>query len=170
MNRFATITFVVSALLLNAGFAHADDGVKIAIIDMQKAIQTSDAGKKAKAELETAFNKKKKELQTEESALKKLQEDFQKKQAALSETAKKDQQAKMQERFVKYQQLLQASQAEIQKKEQEMSEPIIAKIREKAADVAKKKGYTLVLEKNQNVVIYSLEKDEITDEVMKAMN
>ena len=185
MNPLTTIAFIVSALLLNAGVSHADE-IKIGTVDMQHAIQTSETGKKAKAELEQAFNKKKKELQTEEATLKKLQEDFQKKpartflvflqedfqkkQAALSESAKKEQQAKLQERFMKYQELLQKSQADIQKKEQEMSEPIIRKIREKVGEIARKKGYTLILEKNENVVLFSLDKDDLTEEVMKAIN
>ena len=168
MKPTTMIAFIASMLLLN-GFARAEE-TKIGVIDMQRAIQTSETGKKAKAELESAFNKKKKELQGEESNLKKLQEDFQKKQSALSESAKKEQQAKLQEKFMKYQELLQKSQAEIQKKEQEMSEPIIRKIREKVAEIAKKKGYTLVLEKNENVVLFSQEKDDLTEEVMKAVN
>lgn len=164
-----TAVFVMSALLLNAGLARADD-TKIGIIDMQKTIQSSDAGKKAKAELESAFNKKKKELQDQEASLKKMQEDFQKKQAALSESAKKEQRGKMQEKFMKYQELLQKSQAEIQKKEQEMSEPIVRKIREKVSEIAKKKGLTAVFEKNENVVIYFDSKNDITEEVMKAVD
>ena len=169
MNPITTIAFIVSALILNAGVSSADE-IKVGTIDMQRAIQTSETGKKAKGELEQAFNKKKKELQAEEATLKKLQEEFQKKQSALSESAKKEQQGKLQERFMKYQELLQKSQAEIQKKEQEMSEPIIRKIRDKVAEIAKKKGYTLILEKNENVVLFSLEKDDLTDEVMKAIN
>lgn len=168
MNPITTIAFIVSALVLNAGVSKAEE-VKIGLVDMQRAIQTSDTGKKAKSELEQAFNKKKKELQNEEANLKKLQEDFQKKQAALSDSAKKEQQAKLQEKFMKYQELLQKSQAEIQKKEQEMSEPIIRKIREKVNEIAKKKGYGLVLEKNENVVIFSMDKDDITEEVMKSL-
>lgn len=148
--------------------AHADDQ-KIGVVDMQRAIQTSEAGKKAKSELEGAFNKKKKELQNEEVALKKMQEDFQKQQAALSDASKKKKQAEMQERFMKYQELLQKSQAEIQGKEQEMSKPIIARIRTIVADVAKKRNFTLVLEKNENVVIFSEEKDDITDDVLKQL-
>ena len=75
----------------------------------------------------------------------------------------------MQERFMKYQELLQKSQAEIQKREQEMSAPIISKIRDKVAEISKKKGYSLVLEKNENVVIYSTDKDDLTEEVMKSL-
>jgi len=168
MNKKAMIVFVLSALMLNAGFARADDA-KIGVIDMQKAIQSSAAGKKAKSELEQAFNKKKKELQSQETALKKMQEDFQKKQSALSESAKKEQQQKMQEKFMKYQQLLQKSQADIQKQEQEMSDPIVRKIREKVAEIAKKKNLTVVLEKNENVVIYDGGSTDITEEVMKAI-
>ena len=168
-NKTATVVFVMSALLLNAQVARADD-FKLGVVDMQKAIQTSESGKKAKAELEQAFNKKKKELQTEEAALKKMQEDFQKKQSALSDSAKKEQQSKMQERFMKYQDLLQKSQAEIQKKEQEMSEPIIKQIRAKVSEIAKKKNFNLVLEKNENLVIFHQDKDDITEEVIKAIN
>lgn len=163
-----TITFIVAALALNAGFSRADD-MKVGIVDMQRAIQTSETGKKAKSQLEEAFNKKKKELQLEEANLKKLQEEFQKKQSALSDAAKKEQQMKLQEKFMKYQELVQRSQTEIQKKEQEMSEPIIRKIREKVNEIAKKKGYQLVLEKNDSVVLFSMEKDDLTEEVMKSL-
>jgi outer membrane protein len=169
MNKFATFTFVLSALALNASFAHAD-GTTVGIVDMQKAIQSSAAGKKAKAELETAFNKKKKELDDQGAALKKDQENFQKKQSALSDSAKRDQGQKLQEKMMKYQELLQKSNVEIQKKEQEMSEPIIKQIRLKVADIAKKRGFSIVLEKNDNIVIFSDDKNDVTDEVIKSID
>ena len=128
MNKLATYIFILCSLILNAGIASADSQV-VGVVDMQKCIQTSSAGKRARSELEGAFNKKKKELQDQEAALKKQQEEFMKKAAALSDAAKKEQQAKFQEKVMKYQELVQKSQADIQKKEQEMSEPIIRKIR-----------------------------------------
>ena len=168
MNKFATLTFVISCLALNASFAHADDS-KIGIVDMQKAIQSWEAGKKAKSELEGAFNKKKKELDDQGAQLKKDQEAFTKKQAALSDSAKRDQGTKLQEKMMKYQELLQKSNVEIQKKEQEMSEPIIKDIRTKVAEIAKKRGFSLVLEKNDNIVIFSDDKTDVTDEVIKSI-
>ena len=168
MNKLLTFTFVISSLVLNASFARADDA-KIGIVDMQKAIQSSDAGKKAKGELETAFNKKKRELDEQGAQLKKDQEAFTKKQAALSDSAKRDQGTKLQEKMMKYQELLQKSNTDIQKKEQEMSEPIIKDIRLKVAEIAKKRNFSLVLEKNDNIVIYSDDKTDITDEVIKSI-
>ena len=55
-------------------------------------------------------------------------------------------------------------------KEQEMSEPIIRKIRERVTEIAKKKGFSLILEKNDNIVIFSDEKTDITEEVLKSVN
>lgn len=169
MNKTATFTFIVSALVLNAGFAAADEG-KIGIVNMQKCIQTSDAGKKAKSEIESAFNKKKKELTDEENAIKKLQEEFQKQASTLSQSAQAEKKAKLQERYMKYQENVQRSQAEIEKKQQEASAPIIQKIRDQVASIAKKKGFTLVLEKNENIVIFTEDKNDITDEVLKGIN
>ncbi len=169
MYKIATFIFIACSLILNAGLARAGE-FKVGTIDMQRCIQSSETGRKAKAELEGAFNKKKKELQEQETALKKAQEEFQKKQAALSDSARKEQQQKLQEKFMKYQENLQRSQAEIQKKEQEMSEPIIRKIREKVAEIAKRKELSLVLEGNPQIVMYSDDKLDITEEVLKSLN
>ena len=169
MNKFATFAFVLCILSLNASFAHGED-TKVGIVDMQRAIQSSDAGKKAKVELEGAFNKRKKELDEQGAALKKTQEDFQKKQTALSDSAKKDQGMKLQEKVMKYQELLQKSNVEFQKREQEMSEPIIKKIREKVSEIAKKRNLSIVLERNESIVIYSEDKNDITEEVIKTIN
>jgi outer membrane protein len=169
MNKLATYIFILCSLILNASIASAD-GQLVGVVDMQKCIQTSSAGKRARAELEGAFNKKKKELQDQEASLKKQQEEFVKKAAALSDAAKKEQQAKFQEKVMKYQELVQKSQADIQKKEQEMSEPIIRKIREKVSEIARKKSFGLVLEKNDNIVIYTDGKTDITEDVLKALD
>jgi len=177
MNNIAKLVCFSVVVALFSGTAHAgldeikkSESVKLGIVDMQKCIQTSESGKKAKSELESAFNKKKKELQTQEAELKKAQEDFQKKQSALSEGARKEQGQKLQEKYMKFQENFQRSQAEIQKKEQEMSEPIIRKIRERVTEIAKKAGLGLVIEKNDNIVIYFDSKYDITDEVLKSID
>ncbi len=169
MNTFITSALLVCGFILNGGLALADD-FKVGVIDMQKCVLSSESGKKAKSELEGAFKKKEKELQDQEAALKKAQEEFQKKQAALSDSARKEQQQKLQEKFMKFQENAQRSQAEIQKKQQEMSEPILRKIREKVAEIAKKRNLQMVIDSNPQILMYSDEKLDITEEVLKSMN
>jgi homoserine kinase len=79
--------------------------VKVATVDMQKALQSVDAGKKAKSQLEREFNDKKKKLQDEEASIKKLGEEFKKQAAVLNDETRMRRQAEIQERIVKFQEL-----------------------------------------------------------------
>lgn len=144
--------------------------LKIAVVDLQRALQTVESGKKAKATLEKEFNEKKKHLQAEEEAIKKMTEDFKKQSLVLSEEAKNRKQGEIQERMLKYRELFGKSQFDIQARERELTEPIIVKLRGIVEDMGSKKGYTIIFEKNENNVLFSQKKDDLTEEVIKIFN
>lgn len=144
--------------------------IKVGVVDMQKAIQSVEAGKKAKSQLEKEFNARKKELQTEEASIKKMGEEFRKQSLVLTDDARAKKQAELQERILKFQDLTTRSQQEIQGKEQELTQPIVSGIRKIIADLAKQKGYSVILEKNENTVLFSLDKDDLTADVITAYN
>lgn len=157
---------VLSSLLLAAGLAHAAE-MKIGFVDMQKAVQSTAAGKKAKTELEGEFEKRKKELQKKEADLKKMNEDLEKKKSVLSEEALGKKQMEMNEEMSKFQQQVGKSQMEIQKKQNELTQPILEKMRKTIEKVAKDKGYAMILE-NSAMVLYADKGNDLTDEVIKA--
>lgn len=163
------IAALMSLLLTMGAAAYAED-LKIGTVDMQRALQTVDAGKKAKAQLEKEFNLKKKDLQAEEAAIRKMGEEFKKQSLVMNDEARAKKQGEIQERIMRFQESTQRSQAEIQQKEHDLTQPIIVKLRSLIADIAKQKGYTLVLEKNENTVLYSLEKDDLTADVIGQYN
>lgn len=144
--------------------------IKIAVVDLQKALQSVDSGKSAKSTLEKEFNEKKKSLQAEEESIKKMTEDFKKQAAVLSEEAKGRKQNEIQERLIKYRELFSKSQFEIQNRERQLTEPIIGKLRGIVSDLGNKQGYTIILEKNENSVLFSQPKDDLTEEVIKSFN
>lgn len=156
---------IVLSMLMTASFAHAE--AKVGYIDMQKAIQSTAAGKKAKTELEGDFNKKKKELEKKEADLKKMGEDLEKKKSVLSEDALNKKQAEFQDEMLKYRDVVGKSQVEIQKKERELTAPILEKMKKTIAKLAKDKGYTMVIE-NSQMVLYAAPEADLTDEVITA--
>lgn len=166
--RFITSALLVLGLSLSQG-ARAEE-TRIGTVDMQKALQSVELGKKAKADLEKEFNAKKKELQTEEAAIKKMGEEFKKQSLVMSEEARGKKQNEIQERIMKFQETTQRSQMEIQRKEQELTEPIVAKLREIVSELAKEKKYSLILERNENMVLFFQEKDDLTDQVIGQFN
>lgn len=155
--------------LLGVQYVAAQE-MKIGTVDMQRAIQNVEAGKKAKSQLEKNFNSRKKELQAEESSIKKMGEEFRKQSLALNDEARAKKQAELQERIMKFQEMTARSQQEIAQKEQELTQPIVTGLRKVISEVAKQKGYTVILEKNENTVLFSLDKDDLTEEVIGNFN
>lgn len=167
MKRILQAVAIAGLVMGGAGTAKAAD-LKIGYIDLQKAIQETSAGKKAKKELEKEFNSKKEELTKREANIKKMQEDFEKKKSVLADEAKQAKASELQGEMMKYRDLLGQSQLNIQKKEQELTKPILDKLQEVIDKVAKEGGYTMILEKSEQSVIWAKKDIDLTDEIVKA--
>jgi outer membrane protein len=153
-------------LLVMGSLAAQSAEIKIGYIDLQKAIQTTSAGKKAKAELESEFNKRKKDIEGKESDIKKMTEDMEKKKAVLSEEAMQKKQMEVQEEMMKYRELVGKNQVEIQKKERDLTAPILEKMRTIIDKMAKNDSYTVILEKNEQSVLWVKGDIDITEKVV----
>lgn len=162
------IISMISAVAVGSFVFAAHAETKIGYVDMQKAIQSTSTGKNAKKKLEGDFNKKKKELEKMEADLKKMTEDLEKKAMVLSDDVRSKKQAELQREMLKYQKTVSQSQLEIQKKERELTMPIIKKIRDIIQDVAKADGYTMILEKSEQSVLWAKKDADLTDKVIKA--
>ncbi|HWU44072.1 MAG TPA: OmpH family outer membrane protein [Bdellovibrio sp.] len=158
-------SILAACVLLATVIAKAE--TKIGYVDVPKAIQATSAGKKAKTELETQFNKQKKELEKKEADLKKMNEDLEKKKTVLSEDALKAKQMEFQTEMMKFREEVAKSQKEIQKRQQELTAPILEKMQKMISKVTKDKGYTLVLQ-NTQAILYASPDADLTDDVIKA--
>lgn len=154
-----------AVLVISTGAQAAD--LKIGYVDMAKAIQETSAGKKAKKDLEKEFNAKKAELQKKESDLKKMNDDLEKKSAALSEEARNKKAQEIQQEVIKFQREVGESQLAIQNKERGLTKPIVEKLQEAVEKVAKEGSYTMILEKNEQSVMWAKKEVDITDAVVK---
>ena len=167
------VKIIALALGLIAAPVFAEEAAtttKIATVDMQKALQTVEAGKKAKSQLEKEFNTKKKMLDDKQNAIVKLEGEFKKQTMVLNDEAKEKKFQELQERKMKFQQQLMRSQTEIQQKEGELTAPIVKNLKEMVKEIAAKKNYQMVLDRNEQTVIFSQEKDDLTEDLVKAYN
>jgi outer membrane protein len=140
---------------------------KIGYVDMQKAIQETTTGKNAKKELEKEFNAKKTELQKKEGDLKKMADDLEKKKVALSEEMRQKKQAELQQEMMKFQREVGESQLNIQKKERDLTEPILKKLQTALDKIAKDDGYSMVLERSEQSVLWAKKDLDLTERLVK---
>ena len=86
------VVFLLGLVFLGtAAPSWASEVLKIGVIDLQKCIQQSEAGKKASKALQEKADRIKKDFEARREELKKLSEEFNKKSNVLSAEAKREQ-------------------------------------------------------------------------------
>lgn len=164
--QILTLTFTLTL----ASVASAE--FKLAYVDVQKAIEKTSMGKKAKDEMKKEADKKNKELEKKKSDIDKMREDIEKKRSVLAEEAFAKRAAELQEEMQKFNQSAGKAQAELQKKEAELLEPIVKKMKAVIEKLAKDKGVSMVIQSNQNaqIVLYAASELDLTDELVNAFD
>lgn len=158
------ILILAAVLMGSQAFAET----KVGYVDMQKAVQATGSGKKAKTDLEAEFNKRKKDLDKKKADIEKMGQDLEKKKAVLSEEVLNKKQMELQEEMMKFQKVVGENQLEIQKKEKELTLPILEKMKKVIEKVASDKGFSIILEKTEQNVLFAQKDVDLTDEVIKA--
>lgn len=149
------VTLLQWAIALNVG-----------IVDMQKAIQSTTAGKKAKEILDQEYQKRKAKLDKKRQDIEAMTKDLEKKKNLMSEEALQRRQMEIQEEMLKFQKEVGEQQLEMQKKEEELARPILEKMRKIIDKLALEKNLDLVIE-NKGQILYLKPTLDITDEVVK---
>jgi outer membrane protein len=157
-------------LVLSAVPAWASDPpLKIGVLDLQRCIQQSEAGKKASKSLQEKSDRIKKDLTAKREDLKRLREEFSKKSNVLSADAKRDKEKELIRKEEDFRDLVREKEDEMHKDEYNAMQPLLSELFEVTSKLAKEEGYTLILEAKSGVV-YFIKPIEITDKVVKMFN
>lgn len=119
------------------------------MIDMQRLLAETNAGKKAKDNL-AAFAKNRQALmELEEKELRRMEEDLVKQASVLSPTARREREEQFRRRMQEYQQKAAELNREIQEKQRDVLEGFRDKVELVVAKVAKRLGLQVVVDKSK---------------------
>jgi outer membrane protein len=161
--------FVLAALaVFTCSFAYAEDMAKVGFVDLQRALNESEVGKKAKAELEGMVKMRQAIIDEKVKQREQKEQDFQKQSMALSEKARaeKQEELKKMERDIK--RLIDDSNTEMQKTQREKERDILKGFEAVIERIGKEQGYTLIVP--SDVVLYGREGTDLTDALIKIYN
>lgn len=154
-------------MLLYSTVAFASGNTKIGYIDLQKALNESEAGKEAKASFNRRVEELQKVLDEKQNELKKLQEELEKQKGLLTTEAKGEKEKVYQQKLKDVQRFAKDSQEELQQKDAELTKKILKDLREVIKKIGTDEGYTIILEKGDSLVLFAAEGVDITDKVIK---
>ncbi|HKO47843.1 MAG TPA: OmpH family outer membrane protein [Polyangiaceae bacterium] len=164
--RFLSVVVSAVAVLLGSAQAHAQS--KIAVVDTQRAIMETEDGLRAQATLKKVFDNKQRELDKKQEDLQKEREDIEKQRDVLSKTALAKRVDKWQREMMALQGVFVDYNKELQKKQGELTQPIVQKIMGTIRRLATQDGLDLVLDKQAAPYVRS--DLDVTDRIITLYN
>jgi outer membrane protein len=162
MTVVAALAFLASATVANA------EG-KFGMVDLQKILVLSDAGKVAKEQLATKAARYDTEKNGKEEELKKLKADLERQNVLLSDSARSAKEKDYQQKLKEYQRFLKDAQDDLQARNDEMTNKIGEEIVKMVQEHGRKNGYATIFIKHE-AMVYVDEKIDLTDELLKQFN
>lgn len=160
------VTFVFTA---QQGFA-AEQPIKIGVVDLIKSLNESDAGKKAKADLEILIKTKQAAIDEKGKEIEKLKSDLEKQSSVLSADARKSKEDELEKHIREYQRIVTDSQTDVKKKEGEFTGEILKDLRAIIEKIGQEGNYTMIIENAEGIILYSKPDQNLTEQVIKKYN
>jgi len=142
--------------------------VRIAVVDMQRALIETNDGRAAKGQLQKLFQARQDQLNTRQEALKRMKEDIEKQKNVVSREALEKRMSDYQQEFVKLQQSYLEYQQELAQKEAELTKSILINLQGIVRQIGTSDSYTAILD--QGAVIWSRGDLDLTDRAIQEYN
>ena len=142
--------------------------MKVALVDIQRCLYESDAGKKVQQELRKIMTERDAQLKIARDEIAKMEKDFIDQEKILSDTAKKDRAEKIQNRMIEFEDTARKFNTEIQRKEREATEKMEPELKAVISTVAKGDKIDIVF--FSQAVLYAPNAVDITQKVIDLYN
>ena len=160
--------FLVAAVfLLSASAAFAEDS-KFGYVDMQRALNETEDGRKAKEKLKKEFDQKQKELDEQQAQLKKDIEDLDKKRTLLPADKLREKETELRSRLEKVQQTYMRHQQDLTAKEQKETGKIFERMTRIVQKIAAAENLSMIVDKS--ALIFAKPHLDLTNELIRRYN
>jgi len=149
--------------------AHGADE-KIGIIDIEYIIDNSKMGRSGRAEIEKRFKKQGKNLRKKKEAIEALKYEIESNAMIMRPEDLSKKEDTYREIFSDYENEVRAVTEEFSRNDRELREKILMRVREVAADLAAREGYTIILEKSGSEVIFFKNNIDLTSKILKHLD
>jgi len=168
------VSKTLAALLLSLPVlvtaAGAAAQIKIGYVDLQRALNESDAGKRAKERFKTQVDKLQGDLKKQKDQLDSLKEQLEKKASVMKEDDARDMQKDYEKKLRDFERSYKDSQGELQQKDNELTVELIKELQGVIEQFGKEGGYSIILEQSSSSVLYGSPELDLTEQIITRYN
>jgi len=171
MRTFKTalaVTFF--SFCLFATSLYGADVAKIGIVDFQRILETSSAGKKAQAEISKQGKKMETDLKGKGAEIDEIKKKLEREALVMSKEMRQEREREIRIKINDFKSLQKKYMTDFKMQEQRLVGRIQKDLFEIVEEVGKKEGYLLILERREGGVLYSPNSNDITDKLIQKYN
>ena len=169
MRSSKTLALAFVLLPVLAAGARAQQ-LKIGYVDLQRALNESDAGKKAKERFKTQVDKLQGDLKKQKDQLDSLKEQIEKKSSVMKEEESGNLQKDYEKKLRDFDRNYKDSQAELQQKDNELTVELLKQLQVVIEGFGKENGYSIILEQSSSSVLYGAPELDLTEQIIARYN
>jgi outer membrane protein len=166
MSRASRI--LIAATFLLCGSSAFAEEMKFGYVDMQRALNETEDGRKAKAALKKEFDQKQKELDEQQNQLKKEIEDLDKKRTLLPAEKIREKETELRSKLEKVQQTYMRHQKDLSEKEQKETGKIFERMTRIVQKIAATENLSMIVDKS--ALIFAKPHLDLTNELIRRYN
>jgi outer membrane protein len=168
--RAVKFAFVLSLLILFsfANSLFAADVAKIGVLDLQKVLETSNAGKSIQAELKQQKEKMESDLKQRGTEIEKISKRLERESMVMSKEMREEKEREQRIKINDFKSLQKKYRSDLQKLEVQLMNQLQKDIKEIVDAIGKKEGYLMII--NKFSVLYSPGSIDITKDLIKKLN
>ena len=159
------MVILVGAWLVGPGWANE---LKIGSVDIQKAVNECVAGKDAKKKIMAEVEKFQRQVGDKQKELQALKESLEKQAPMLTAEARATKEKDYQNKLKEFQRWGEDTQNELNQKRMEAERKIAVDLFKVVQKIGADDNYTVILERNENIVLFVNKSTDLTDRVIRA--
>jgi outer membrane protein len=163
MRHRATITALLLAMAA-AATAHAD--IRLAFVDILRALNECRAGKAAKAQFRGRIERLQSQLEGEQSEVEQLKRELEQKGSLMQPDQRQNLEDDYEKKLRHFQDDYKNTRDELQEKDNQVTGAIVRDLATVVREIGSKNGYTMVMEKG--TLLWAIPATDITDQVIRA--
>lgn len=164
------VVFLLIVVLSLLPFNTHGAELKIGYVDLNKALNESDNGKKASKILEDMVKNKQAIIMEKENEIKKFREELEKQSSVLTPESRKAKEDQLNKLMRDGQRMVKDFQEELRQKEMEITQEIQKDLVKIVNETGKEEGYTVIFETGTSGILYSKKEFDITEKIIKKYN
>lgn len=152
------------------------DGMRVAVVNVQRAVMSTEDGLRATANLKKLFDQRQQELNKKQTDIEKQSADLEKQSKLISKDAYTKKREELQKQAIEYQAVAMEYSKELDKKQKELTDPIVEKMLGIVKRIATTENYDIVVDSSPSMagpwgaVAYSRGDLDLTDKCIQMYN